>query len=85
MKSSVVWDITIRSPLKFSRFFGGKYHLHLQGRGISQVLNKQGAGSKQSCACYGLMRHSEEKDIRTFIYRQTKINQNKLINFESKY
>lgn len=33
MKSSVVWHIT-RSPLKVSRFFGGKYRIHLQGRGL---------------------------------------------------
>jgi hypothetical protein len=37
MKSSIFWDITPCSPLKFSRHFGGTYRLHLQGRRICQA------------------------------------------------
>jgi hypothetical protein len=37
MKSTIFWDITPRSPLKFNRRFGGTYCLHLQGRRISRV------------------------------------------------
>jgi hypothetical protein len=30
MKSSIFWDITLCSPLKVNRHFGGTYRLHLQ-------------------------------------------------------
>jgi hypothetical protein len=42
MKSSVVWDITLRSPLKVNRRFGGTCHLHFQARRISQGRNQRG-------------------------------------------
>jgi hypothetical protein len=32
LKSSIFWEITLYSPLKRSRRFGGTYCLHLQGR-----------------------------------------------------
>jgi hypothetical protein len=31
MISTIFWDITLCSPLKFNRNFGGIYRLHLQG------------------------------------------------------
>jgi hypothetical protein len=31
MESTIFWDITPCSPLKFNRRFGGTYRLHLQG------------------------------------------------------
>jgi hypothetical protein len=37
MKSSIFWDITPCSSLKVNLCFGGKFRLHLQGRGISQA------------------------------------------------
>jgi hypothetical protein len=37
MKSTVFWDITMCSPLKVNRRFGGTYRLHLQGRRIIQA------------------------------------------------
>jgi hypothetical protein len=45
-KSSIFRILLPCSPLKISRNFGGKCHLHLQG--ISQAINQHGAGSKQS-------------------------------------
>jgi hypothetical protein len=39
MKSSVFWDITQFSTLKFKRRFGGTRRLHLQDRRISQASN----------------------------------------------
>jgi hypothetical protein len=44
MKSSVFWDITLCSPLKFCRRFGGTCSLH-QGRITSHVRNQHEAGS----------------------------------------
>jgi hypothetical protein len=38
MKASIFCDIKQRSPVKFNISFGGIYHLHLQGRRISQEL-----------------------------------------------
>jgi hypothetical protein len=37
LKSSVFWDIMLRSPLKVNRCFGGTCRLHLQGRRICQA------------------------------------------------
>jgi hypothetical protein len=36
-KSSIFWNITLSSPLKFNWCFGGIYRLHLQGRNISHA------------------------------------------------
>jgi hypothetical protein len=38
MNSYIFWDITLCSPLKVNRRFGGTCHLHLQGRRIIRVL-----------------------------------------------
>jgi hypothetical protein len=40
MKSTIFWDITLCSPLKVNRRFGGIYRLHLQGR-ISRARNQR--------------------------------------------
>jgi hypothetical protein len=48
MKSSVVWNITLCSPLKVSRCFGGTWRIHLQGRRIGKARNQHEAGSKES-------------------------------------
>jgi hypothetical protein len=37
VKTSIFWDATPCSPLKFNRRFGGIYCLHLQGRRISSL------------------------------------------------
>jgi hypothetical protein len=37
VKSFIFWDMTPCSPLIFNRRFGRTYHLHLQGRRISQA------------------------------------------------
>jgi hypothetical protein len=41
MKSTILWDITPCSPLKFNRRFGGKYRLYLRGRRISRARNQR--------------------------------------------
>jgi hypothetical protein len=41
MKSKIFWDITLCSPLKVNRRFGGTYRLHLQGRNISWARNQE--------------------------------------------
>jgi hypothetical protein len=48
MKSSIFWDITLCSPLKDNRCFGGTCRLHLQGRRKSHERNRREASSKQS-------------------------------------
>jgi hypothetical protein len=48
MKSSGLFDITPSGTLLVNRRFEGTYHLHLQGRRISQARNQHEAGSKQS-------------------------------------
>jgi hypothetical protein len=40
MKSATFWDITLCSPLKVTRRFGGTYRLHLQGQRMSQAKNQ---------------------------------------------
>jgi hypothetical protein len=40
MPSTVFWDITLCSPLKVNRRFGGTHRLHLQGRRISRARNQ---------------------------------------------
>jgi hypothetical protein len=47
-KGLIFWDITLCSPLKFNKRFGGTYRIHLQGRGISQTRYQHEAGSKQT-------------------------------------
>jgi hypothetical protein len=44
MKFSVFWNITLCSPLKVNRRFGGACRLHIQGRKIIQARNQHGAG-----------------------------------------
>jgi hypothetical protein len=41
LKSSVFWDVTVCSPLKVNRCFGGTCHIHPQGWEVSQAGNKQ--------------------------------------------
>jgi hypothetical protein len=43
-KISVVLRITLCSPVKVKLRFGGTYHLHLQGRKVSQIINRRKAG-----------------------------------------
>jgi hypothetical protein len=43
MKCFVYWDITLCSPLKVNRRFGGIYCLHIQGRRINQAKNQREA------------------------------------------
>jgi hypothetical protein len=40
MNSSILWNMTVRSPLRIDRRFGGTCRLHLQGRRISQERNQ---------------------------------------------
>jgi hypothetical protein len=40
MKSTIFWDITPCSPLRFNRCFGGTYRLHLQGQRIRQTRSQ---------------------------------------------
>jgi hypothetical protein len=47
MKCSVIWDVILCIPLKFSEHFGGVYHLNLQDKKISWERLQQEAGSKQ--------------------------------------
>jgi hypothetical protein len=46
IKSSVFWDITLCSPLKFNRRFGGTCRLHFHSRRISQARNQREAGGR---------------------------------------
>jgi hypothetical protein len=59
MKSYIFWDMTPCTPVKVNRRFGGIYHLHLEGRRISQARNWHVAGSQQRAtllvACYLLV------------------------------
>jgi hypothetical protein len=48
MKSSILCDITLYSPLKVNRRFEGKCRLHRQGLRVNQVRNQHEAGSNQS-------------------------------------
>jgi hypothetical protein len=41
LQSSIFWNITPCSPLDVNRRFGGTYHLHPQGRRISQARNQR--------------------------------------------
>jgi hypothetical protein len=45
-KSYILWNITPCCPLKVNRRFGGRCHLHLYGRRISQTRKQHNAGSK---------------------------------------
>jgi hypothetical protein len=46
MKSSISCDITPYSPLKVNGRYAGTCRLHLQGRRISQTINRRDEGSK---------------------------------------
>jgi hypothetical protein len=46
--SSILWDITLCSPLKVNRRFERIRPLHIQGRRISQARNQREAVDKQS-------------------------------------
>jgi hypothetical protein len=48
MKSSVIWDVTLCSPLKINQRFGGTCRLHLQARIISQTINQRDGDSKKN-------------------------------------
>jgi hypothetical protein len=47
MKSSIFWDVTLCSPLKVNRRFGGTCRLHHQGQRINRATSMK-AGGKQS-------------------------------------
>jgi hypothetical protein len=49
MKNSIFWNITLFSPLKVYRRFGGTYRLHLKGQRMSQARNKR-ESSWQTCS-----------------------------------
>jgi hypothetical protein len=81
MKSSVFWDITLCSPLKVCRWFGGTYLLHLQGWWISQTIKQHEVSLKlSSLACFllqagillGLLSDTEGNTcmfLRNFVWR----------------
>jgi hypothetical protein len=48
MKSSVIMDIMVHSPLKASQYFRGTCSLHLQGQRVCQAINEHYAVTKQS-------------------------------------
>jgi hypothetical protein len=48
MKISIFWDLTLCSPLKVNRYFGGICHLHLQGRRKGKQETSMKAGGRQS-------------------------------------
>jgi hypothetical protein len=50
-ESCISWDIRPCNRLKIYRCFGGKYHLHLQGRRINLKINQREAGSKVFGSC----------------------------------
>jgi hypothetical protein len=50
MNNSIFWDMTLCSPLKVNRRFGGAFRLNLQCLRISQARNQREAGSKHSLA-----------------------------------
>jgi hypothetical protein len=55
MESSVFWNVTLRSPLKVNRRFGGTYRPHLQGR-IIPAVSLPPAFTLVSCfACYSTL------------------------------
>jgi hypothetical protein len=54
MNSSMFWDITQCIPSKVNIHFAGTYHLHLQGRRLSQARNQHKSGSKQNYALRGV-------------------------------
>jgi hypothetical protein len=54
LKSTIFWDRTPCSPLKVNQQFGGTYHLHLQGREVSQGRNQREAASS-SVICFTLV------------------------------
>jgi hypothetical protein len=47
-KSSIFWDITPCSQIKFTRCFGEIYYIHLQYRKVNQANNQQEACRRQS-------------------------------------
>jgi hypothetical protein len=57
-KSSALLYITPSSLVKVNRHFRGTYHIHLQGRRISQARNKYGAGRRQSTS------HAEKHNMQ---------------------
>jgi hypothetical protein len=59
MKSSIFWDVTQCSPLKFNHVSDVR-HLHLQGRRISHVRNQHEAGSKLTGQLFGLFFDPED-------------------------
>jgi hypothetical protein len=48
-KSTIFWDITPCSPLKFNRRFGGTHRLCLQGRRISRARNQRESRWQAGC------------------------------------
>jgi hypothetical protein len=46
MKSSVLWNITLCSPVEVNTRFDATYRFHLQGFRVSRAINQNVAGSK---------------------------------------
>jgi hypothetical protein len=40
-KRTILWDVTLCSPVEIYRYFGGMYCRHIQGRSISQATSKK--------------------------------------------
>jgi hypothetical protein len=51
VKNYIFWNITLCSPVRINRRFGGTYRLHLQSRRINQTGFQHEAGRKQLCFC----------------------------------
>jgi hypothetical protein len=61
MKSTVFWDITSCSPVKFNRRFGGTYGLYLQGRISLAKYRNVGSLSTDYTAIYPIV-YSRRRD-----------------------
>jgi hypothetical protein len=44
--ASVIWDITLCSPMEVKSRFGGRYYPHLRNRKLNEARNQHEASSK---------------------------------------
>jgi hypothetical protein len=74
MKRSIFWDITLCSPLKVNRCFGGTCRLQLQGRRISPARNQRKSRWQAELTLVSCSAYSSTLKMEAMFSSKTSVN-----------
>jgi hypothetical protein len=84
IESSVFWDISMSSPLKVSRRFGGTRRLRLQGRRMNQEKKQRAVGGVISTEVERVLPTTEKKpQVLHEIYRFSRLCKYGLLSYDT--